>query len=66
MFSFQRWMDLFGDQVSYMREMRTGKVGLLYNSEIESIPDMDDALFECYKERIKPRVAAERFVALTS
>lgn len=65
-YSFTNWMDRFGDQVSKQREALTGQIVLLYDSEIDRIPDMDGALFQCYCERIAPKIAAQRFVALTS
>jgi hypothetical protein len=40
MYSYSRWADTFGDQVSKIRERHTGRVTLLYNAEIEAIPGM--------------------------
>lgn len=64
MYNATHWADHFGDQVSKLREARTGQISLLHNSEIEAIPGMEDALFDCWRERIKPKVAAQRYVAL--
>jgi hypothetical protein len=62
--SFTRWSDMFGDQVSKMREARTGRVTLLYDVELEAIPGMVDALDACWRERVRPKEAARRYVAL--
>jgi hypothetical protein len=63
-FNYTRWEDLFGDQVSKIREARTGRPQLLYDVEIESIPDMEDALRQCWIERVKPKDAAKRYQRL--
>lgn len=63
MFNFTRWGDMFGDQVSKIWEARTGEIRLLHDSIIEAIPDMDGALHDCWIEGVKPKVAAQRFVA---
>jgi len=64
MFSYTRWQDMFGDQVSKMREAQTGRIELLYDVEIESIEDMEGALYRCWVEGIKPKQAAQRYTAL--
>lgn len=64
MYSYSRWADTFGDQVSKIREQRTGRVTLLYNAEIDELPGMEDALYDCWRERVKPRDAAIRYVRL--
>lgn len=61
-FNFGHWMDRFGDQVSKIREARTGRIELLYFEEIDGISDMNDALRECYAERVTPKDAAKRYV----
>jgi hypothetical protein len=45
MYSYSRWADTFGDQVSKIRERHTGRVTLLYNAEIEAIPGMGGGCF---------------------
>jgi hypothetical protein len=64
MYSYSRWADTFGDQVSKIRERHTGRVTLLYNAEIEAIPGMEDALDACWRERVRPKDAAVRYLRL--
>lgn len=63
-YSYTNWEDRFGDQVSRRREARTGEIALLYHAEIERVPGMTDALLACFAERVTPKLAAQRYIAL--
>lgn len=64
MFNFDRWMSTFAAVVGRLREQNGQGVTLLYDSELEAVEGLTEALRACYAEGVKPSVAARRYVAL--
>jgi len=54
MITFTHWSDLFGDNISRMRESDTGRIVLTMNGEFN-----EDALHALFLDGIRPKEAAK-------